>query len=162
MAGSPAEAEMEKTEAETAQEEPEVLELTEEVGEETSDDEPGDASEQEADTAEADADIVFLEKTEDEMDAEFQAEDGRAEPAEEPAAAVGKARHLLSSQADSSVASAFSSLENFVLSTHSRTLEDLVQDMLKPMLKEWLDANLPPLVERMVREEIERVSRGRR
>jgi cell pole-organizing protein PopZ len=34
--------------------------------------------------------------------------------------------------------------------------------MLRPMLKTWLDNNLPPMVERMVREEIERVSRGRR
>jgi cell pole-organizing protein PopZ len=29
------------------------------------------------------------------------------------------------------------------------------------MLRNWLDTNLPPLVERLVREEIERVSRGR-
>ena len=34
--------------------------------------------------------------------------------------------------------------------------------MLQPMLKSWLDDNLPGLVERMVQEEIERVSRGRR
>jgi cell pole-organizing protein PopZ len=33
--------------------------------------------------------------------------------------------------------------------------------MLRPMLKDWLDENLPPLVERLVREEIERVSRRR-
>lgn len=167
MAGSPAEAETEKMAAEMAPEEPDVLELTDEVGEEMSGEEPGDLSGQEvkaaeSDAAESDADIVFLEKTEEEMDAEFEAKDENIEPAEEPAPAAGKAGHLLSSQADSSVASAFSSLENFVLSTHSRTLEDLVQDMLKPILKDWLDANLPPLVERLVREEIERVSRGRR
>ena len=164
MAGSPAEAEME---VETVQDEPEVLELTDEVGEEISEeemsgDEPEAASGEEAETAESEADIVFLEKTEDEMDAEFAEENVKAEPAEEPAPAASLSGHLLSSKADSSVASAFSSLENFVLSTHSRTLEDLVQEMLKPMLKEWLDANSPPLVERMVREEIERVSRGRR
>jgi hypothetical protein len=41
-------------------------------------------------------------------------------------------------------------------------LEAVIRDMLRPMLKEWLDDNLPPLVERLVREEIERVSRGRR
>ena len=38
-------------------------------------------------------------------------------------------------------------------------LEDLVADMLKPMLKDWLEQNLPPMVERMVKEEIERVAR---
>jgi len=37
------------------------------------------------------------------------------------------------------------------------TLEDMVRAELRPMLKEWLDANLPPVVERLVRAEIERV-----
>ena len=37
----------------------------------------------------------------------------------------------------------------------------IAQDMLRPMLKGWLDDNLPNLVERLVRDEIERVSRGR-
>lgn len=37
------------------------------------------------------------------------------------------------------------------------TLEDLVRAELRPMLKEWLDSNLPPIVERLVRAEIERV-----
>ena len=36
----------------------------------------------------------------------------------------------------------------------------LLKDMLRPMLKTWLDDNLPQLVERLVRAEIERVSRG--
>jgi hypothetical protein len=43
----------------------------------------------------------------------------------------------------------------------TRSIEELVQDMLRPMLKNWLDDNLPSLVERLVRAEIERVSRGR-
>ena len=38
------------------------------------------------------------------------------------------------------------------------TLEDMVRDEMRPMLKEWLDTNLPPLVERIVRAEIERVA----
>jgi hypothetical protein len=37
------------------------------------------------------------------------------------------------------------------------TLEDLVRVTLRPLLKEWLDTNLPPIVERLVRTEIERV-----
>jgi len=40
-----------------------------------------------------------------------------------------------------------------------KTLEDYVLDMLRPMLKEWLDRNLPSLVERLVQREIHRVSR---
>ena len=37
------------------------------------------------------------------------------------------------------------------------TLEDMVRAELRPLLKEWLDVNLPPMVERLVRAEIERV-----
>lgn len=37
------------------------------------------------------------------------------------------------------------------------TIEDLVRDEMRPILKEWLDQHLPPLVERLVRAEIERV-----
>jgi cell pole-organizing protein PopZ len=40
------------------------------------------------------------------------------------------------------------------------TIEDLVREELKPMLKQWLDTYLPPLVEHLVRAEIERVSRS--
>ncbi len=48
-----------------------------------------------------------------------------------------------------------------MLTQNARTLEDLVKEMLRPMLKSWLDDNLPAVVERLVRAEIERVSRGR-
>lgn len=39
----------------------------------------------------------------------------------------------------------------------SNTLEGLVREMLRPMLKEWLEANLPDLVESMVKKEIDRI-----
>jgi cell pole-organizing protein PopZ len=70
-------------------------------------------------------------------------------------------RPLLSNTASAAVDSAFTSLAHTVLSQNARTLDDLVKDMLRPMLKSWLDDNLPGLVERLVRAEIERVSRGR-
>ena len=41
----------------------------------------------------------------------------------------------------------------------NRTLLDVVRELLRPMLKDWLDTNLPPLVERLVQEEIRRVSK---
>jgi cell pole-organizing protein PopZ len=71
---------------------------------------------------------------------------------------------LLSPRTTAAVDTAFASLastmlSNTVLSPHPRTLDDLVRDMLKPMLKAWLDAHLPDMVERLVRAEIERVSR---
>jgi len=69
---------------------------------------------------------------------------------------------LLSANAQKSVSGAFGDLAHTILSKNARTLEDLVKDMLKPMLKNWLDDNLPTMVERLVREEIERVTRGSR
>lgn len=68
---------------------------------------------------------------------------------------------LLSSATNAAVDSAFNALARTVLVDNSRTLEDLVRELLRPMLKSWLDDNLPGLVERLVRAEIERVSRGR-
>jgi cell pole-organizing protein PopZ len=40
------------------------------------------------------------------------------------------------------------------------TLEEMVKELLRPQLQEWLDQNLPGLVERLVREEIERLARA--
>jgi cell pole-organizing protein PopZ len=71
-------------------------------------------------------------------------------------------QQILSHSTVSSVESAFNALANTVLSNNARTLEDLVKEMLRPMLKSWLDDNLPGLVERIVKAEIERVSRGGR
>ena len=74
--------------------------------------------------------------------------------------AAAPAQQILSHSTVSAVESAFNSLANTVLSNNARTLEDLVKEMLRPMLKSWLDDNLPGLVERIVKAEIERVSRG--
>ncbi len=68
---------------------------------------------------------------------------------------------LLSSDTSAAVDSAFNTLAQTVLVQNARTLEDLVREMLRPLLKAWLDDNLPGMVERLVRAEIERVSRGR-
>jgi len=72
------------------------------------------------------------------------------------------ARPLLSPRSDAMVSSAFNQLATTMLSGSARTIDEVVEDLLRPMLRSWLDVNLPPLVERLVREEIERVSRGRR
>jgi uncharacterized protein len=86
------------------------------------------------------------------------------QPAFEPPplqSSSARPRQILSHSTVSAVESAFNSLANTVLSNNARTLEDLVKEMLRPMLKSWLDDNLPGLVERIVKAEIERVSRGR-
>jgi cell pole-organizing protein PopZ len=67
---------------------------------------------------------------------------------------------LLSREATAAVGSAFSTLTETV-KKHEPTLEDVVRETLRPMLKSWLDENLPRLVEQMVQAEIERVARGR-
>ena len=40
------------------------------------------------------------------------------------------------------------------------TVEAMVREMLRPMLKDWLDANLPAIVEAQVRKEVERIARN--
>jgi hypothetical protein len=79
-----------------------------------------------------------------------------------PRPSSGFDQGLISNATMSAVDSAFNSLAHTVLGNNARTLEDLVKEMLRPMLKGWLDDNLPGMVERIVRAEIERVSRGGR
>jgi cell pole-organizing protein PopZ len=82
-------------------------------------------------------------------------------PAPQPAPAASEER-LMSPTSSVAVSAAFNSLAATVLSDNARTLEDIVKDMMRPMLKNWLDENLPGMVERIVRAEIERVARGGR
>jgi cell pole-organizing protein PopZ len=95
---------------------------------------------------------------------EFEPGKSEARPPQ-PAQRAGRAieeKNLLSAHSDAAVSGAFSALAHTILAQNARTLEDLVVEMLQPMLHDWLDENLPSLVERLVKEEIERVSRGRR
>jgi uncharacterized protein len=70
---------------------------------------------------------------------------------------------LLSREADAAVSGAFARLgATASVQSSPKTLEDIAKEMLRPMLKAWLDDNLPDLVERLVQAEIERVSRARR
>ena len=68
---------------------------------------------------------------------------------------------LLSPDADDAAASSFAAL-NMALELQSSDLaERMVGELLRPMLKTWLDENLPSIVEKLVRAEIQRVARGR-
>jgi len=112
-------------------------------------------------TIDAASDVIFTDR----------APDPPAEPAvriiEEPrqpatpAPAPALDRGLISTSTMAAVDSAFNSLAQTVIGQNARTLEDLVKEMLRPLLKSWLDDNLPGVVDRIVRAEIERVSRGR-
>lgn len=70
--------------------------------------------------------------------------------------------NILSEAADASIADSFGRLEETVTAKSPHTMEEFVAEMLRPLLRDWLDENLPPLVERLVQAEIERISRGRR
>ena len=74
---------------------------------------------------------------------------------------------LVSGQTQSAISQAFGMLARDrgerdlpVSAGEARTLEDIVAAMMRPMLKDWLEENLPEIVERVVREEVERASRG--
>jgi uncharacterized protein len=68
---------------------------------------------------------------------------------------------LLSSEADQAVTASFGALSANLAARSAELADGLVREMLRPMLKQWLDENLPAIVERLVRAEIQRVARGR-
>ncbi len=68
---------------------------------------------------------------------------------------------LVSSTAAVASREALSSLSRMIVKPDvvgSDSLEAMVRDMLRPMLKEWLDAKLPEVVERVVAQEVARIS----
>lgn len=84
----------------------------------------------------------------------------RAEP--QPVEAADLNGPLMSSDAASAIASQFQALATSMFVNDSGLLQKYAQEMMRPMLKQWLDDNLPVIVERLVRAEIERVARGGR
>jgi cell pole-organizing protein PopZ len=69
---------------------------------------------------------------------------------------------LLSDEADRAVSASFNALSTSVALQSAEVVESLTRQMLRPMIKTWLDEHLPSLVERLVRAEIQRVARGGR
>ena len=85
-------------------------------------------------------------------------------PAPEPIARAPLApiESLLSPPAAEATSSAFGQLSQTIrMPADGRTLEDVVRELLRPLLKDWLDANLPGIVQTAVSEEVERLSRRR-
>jgi cell pole-organizing protein PopZ len=88
------------------------------------------------------------------------------EPPPGPALAPDRGGLISEAAADASAASLASLASRmaqmhagFPLGHGNRTIEDLVKEVMRPMIKEWLDAHLPSLVERLVRREIDRIAR---
>ena len=68
-------------------------------------------------------------------------------------------RPLLSKAVSASIAGTFGRLETLGGAGGAPSFEETVKEMMRPMLKAWLDQNLPGIVERLVQAEIERVTR---
>lgn len=84
-------------------------------------------------------------------------------PSEEPPVAdTDEDAPLLSEEAESAVSASFQSLADRMAAHGREAAEKMAREMLRPMLKDWLDANLPSLVERLVKAEIQRLARGGR
>lgn len=67
---------------------------------------------------------------------------------------------LVSAPVAASTASAFGALaQRIAMPREGRTLEDVVREMMNPLLKAWLDEHLPAIVQAKVEEEVERIAR---
>ncbi len=154
--------------------EPEVLELTEKVEEDTTGTDPHAI----------DDDLMIVDRDEDEVIPEPEPMPEREpvveatpepEPEPEPVTAAPEPAprpapepavdedSLLDQTAATAAAGAFGALaDNLrVAGTDGQTLEAIVRELMRPMLKDWLDSNLPRIVEEKVEAEIERVARRR-
>ena len=67
---------------------------------------------------------------------------------------------LLSERVERRVAASFSELSEAFAARSRKTFDEMAEEMIAPLLRDWMENNLPTLVERLVREEIERVARG--
>ena len=166
---------------EDAEESAEILELTDIVDDRKDEDpapeeEPGEEAIMAVpveDVSEDDLDAILNEENSGpEIDFVEEEDEGLAEPeiaAETETQPVSEPSEGLLEAGTAMAAGA--SLSNLVaavdqaqgrtpLGDGTRTVEDLVKEVMRPMVKEWLDANLPGLVERLVRKEIERLGRS--
>lgn len=138
-----------------------VLELTE-VVEETPEAEPEPAPVEEA-SPEQEIELRDEEPPPEQPEMRVVPPPPQAEPQPAPRQAIDSAG-LIGPAAAAAATSALTSLVQAVdrggtpIGHGNRTIEDLVKEVMRPMIKDWLDANLPRLVERLVRKEIERLS----
>jgi cell pole-organizing protein PopZ len=84
-----------------------------------------------------------------------------AAPVAAPALAAAPVSSLLSQRTAEATRGPLDALSRMVVKPEvagSDTLEGMVREMIRPMLRDWLDANLPLLVETMVAREISRIT----
>ena len=137
---------------ETAAKEPEVEEMAEAEPQEMTEPEPQEMTEPEP-----------REMSEPEPKSEPSAVPGPEPDAEAETAPEGS---IVAAATAAAATASFSDLAKVVSATREfplgdgtgRTLEALVKELLRPMLKEWLDKNLPPMVKRLVEKEITKLA----
>lgn len=84
-----------------------------------------------------------------------------ATPSRLPVAEVSAPKPtFLSERVERQVAASFSELSEAFAARSRKTFDEMAEEMIAPLLRDWMENNLPTLVERLVREEIERVARG--
>lgn len=81
-------------------------------------------------------------------------------PLPQPAPAIAESPGLLSQQTQAASQRALAALSGLTIDpgADANTMDGLVREMLRPMLKDWLDAHLPEMVERIVAREVARIS----
>jgi cell pole-organizing protein PopZ len=112
-----------------------------------------------------DSDLELTQKVETHGDLDFVAAPAEPEPEPAPLAAPateGQGPGLVSEPVAAAAAAAFGRLSsNILMPAEGRTLEDVVRELLQPLLRQWLDDNLPGIVQQAVEAEVERIARGR-
>jgi cell pole-organizing protein PopZ len=103
--------------------------------------------------------LELTEKVESHGDLDVYSPSAAPEPAENfDAAAMGA---LVSAPAAAAASAAFGQLSGkMLMPAAGRTLEDVVRELLRPLLQNWLDENLPGIVQRAVDAEVSRIARG--
>jgi len=145
--------------AEQVHEEDEVLELTEALVEDEALDD--DILPEVDETPMSDFDIDFDSDEEDEVETEAEAEVEVEEVAVIEDVVDDALEGIIKGDAAEATLGAFERLAQSIpvarTGNETNTLEDIVRDMLRPMLRQWVDANMPAIAERLVKKELERL-----
>jgi hypothetical protein len=111
---------------------------------------------------EDESDLELTQKVDTHGDLDFVAAPPEPEPELEAPPPIPPGEGLVSDPVAAVAAAAFGRLSsNILMPAEGRTLEDVVRELLRPLLQSWLDENLPGIVQQAVEAEVERIARGR-
>lgn len=104
-----------------------------------------------------DAITQLIEEPQDVVQSAEKNEEDAVEPVAQHVSAPIMQEPLVSSESEQRVAASFNNLAEALRAEQIRQLEEQAEALLQPLLKDWLDVNLAPMVERLVQEEIQRI-----